>query len=81
MDLTLGKDIGLVMAKGVFCGLITVLTLLPASLLVFDKLITKTKHKVLLPEFKRLNTFSIKHYKFIIIAHLFRQPSTCQLQA
>lgn len=77
MDLTLGKDIGLVMAKGVFCGLITVLTLLPASLLVFDKLITKTKHKVLLPEFKRLNTFSIKHYKFIIIAALVIAVPAC----
>ena len=37
MSLTLGKDIGLVMAKGVIFGLITVLTIFPAVLLVFDK--------------------------------------------
>ena len=38
MELTLGKDLGIVMAKGVLLGLITVLTLFPALLLTFDKL-------------------------------------------
>ncbi len=70
MDLTLGTDIGIVMAKGVLCGLICVLTLFPALLMVGDKLIDKTKHKVLLPEFKKLQEFSTKHYKGIIIAFL-----------
>ena len=36
MNLSLGKDIGLVMAKGVFFGLVCVLTLFPALLLSFD---------------------------------------------
>ena len=70
MDLTLGTDIGIVMAKGVLWGLICVLTLFPALLMVGDKLIDKTKHKVLLPEFKKLQEFSIKHYKGIIAAFL-----------
>ena len=70
MDLTLGKDIGIVMAKGVICGLITVLTLFPSLLLVFDKLIEKTKHKELFPKFKRLNDFSIKNYVIIFILFL-----------
>lgn len=70
MDLTLGTDIGIVMAKGVLWGLICVLTLFPALLMVGDKLIDKTKHKVLLPEFKKLQEFSTKHYKGIIIAFL-----------
>ena len=70
MDLTLGTDIGIVMAKGVLWGLICVLTLFPALLMVGDKLIDKTKHKVILPEFKKIQEFSIKHYKGIIIAFL-----------
>lgn len=67
MNLTLGRDIGLVMAKGVVCGLICVLTLFPALLLVFDSLLEKTKHKVWLPQFKKVQEFSIKHYKIILI--------------
>ena len=67
MDLTLGKDIGLVMAKGVFFGLVCVLTLFPALLLALDKYIEKTKHKLLLPKFDKINSFSIKHYKVILI--------------
>lgn len=70
MDLTLGTDIGIVMAKGVLWGLICVLTLFPALLMVGDKLIDKTMHKVLFLEFKKLQEFSTKHYKGIIIAFL-----------
>ena len=43
MNLTLGRDIGIVMAKGVVFGLLCVIVLFPALLLVFDKLIQKTK--------------------------------------
>ncbi len=67
MDLTLGKDIGIVMAKGVICGVLCVLTVFPALLLVFDKLIEKTKHEVFLPKFKSLQKFSIKHYKLAVV--------------
>lgn len=70
MDLTLGKDIGIVMAKGVLCGLITVLTVLPALLLQCDKLITKTQHKDIFPEFKHVQNFAVKRYVAIIIAAL-----------
>lgn len=66
MDLTLGKDIGIVMSKGVICGVIVVLTLFPSLLLVFDNLISKTKHKSIFPTFKRLQKFSINHNKLII---------------
>ena len=45
MSLTLGKDIGLVMAKGVLFGIISVVTILPALLLEFDKLIEKLHTK------------------------------------
>ena len=67
MKLEIGKDIGLVMAKGVLIGLISVVTILPAMILVFDKLIQKTKHKEILPQFKHLQDFVVKHYKIITI--------------
>ena len=54
MNLTLGKDIGLVMAKGVLIGVITAVTTLPAMLLVFDKWVEKTKHKEILPRFEKV---------------------------
>ena len=67
MKLTLGTDIGLVMAKGVLFGIITVLTLFPAILLIFDKIIVKTKHKPIIPKFNLLNNFVVKHYKLIFV--------------
>lgn len=67
MDLTLGTDIGIVMAKGVILGLICVMTVFPACLLVFDGALEKTKHKVLLPQFQLLRKFSIRHQKGILI--------------
>lgn len=70
MKLTLGMDIGLVMAKGVLFGLICVLTVFPALILTFDKYIEKTNHRVFLPRFKRIQNFSIKYYKYIFAVFL-----------
>lgn len=67
MDLTLGTDIGLVMAKGVICGVISTLTLFPSLLLVFDGVIDKTAHRVLLPKFERVQDFVVKRYKLILV--------------
>lgn len=73
MRLTLGKDLGLVMAKGVFIGVLCVITLFPAMLLLFDKQINKTRHKTLTIKFDKLNNFVVRHYKtiFIIFVVLF----------
>lgn len=62
MQLTLGRDLGIVMAKGVLLGVICVLTLFPSLLLTFDKIITKTKHKTFIPNFKHLHNFIIEHH-------------------
>src|SRR5574344_3108625 len=70
MTLLLGKDIGLVMAKGVAFGVICVLTIFPALILIFDKTIDKTKHKEILPQFTKTKDFVIKHYKLILIIFL-----------
>jgi len=70
MDLTLGRDIGIIMAKGVLCGLVCVLSLFPALLLVFDSAIEKTKHKNFFPQFRRIQKFSIKHKNIILVLFL-----------
>lgn len=67
MDLTLGTDIGLVMAKGVIWGVVSTLTLFPSLLLVFDGVIDKTTHRVLLPKFERVQDFVVKRYKLILV--------------
>ena len=53
MSFTLGKDLGIVMAKGVVLGVIACVTILPSIILVFDKVIKKTKHRVVLPKMDR----------------------------
>ena len=68
MRLGLGKDIGLVMSKGVLIGLISTVTVLPAMLLVVEKLVNKYNHKVMLPEFNKLSEFTIKHKKTLFLA-------------
>ena len=65
MQLGLGKDIGIVMAKGVLFGVISVLTLYPSLLLYLDKYIAKTKHKPIIPKFKFVKPFILKYYKVI----------------
>lgn len=67
MSFTLGKDLGIVMAKGVVLGVIACVTVLPSMILVFDKAIEKTKHKVLLPEFKGIGNFVAKHYIVFVV--------------
>ena len=70
MRLTLGKDIGLVMAKGVVWGVLSVLTFFPALLLFFDKAIDKTKHRSLFPQFRRLQKFAATKYVLIGVVFL-----------
>lgn len=68
MKLTLGKDIGIVMAKGVLFGVITTVTVLPALLLIFDKPIHRFSHKTILPEFRKTSKFVSRKYKrFVVI--------------
>ena len=73
MRLGLGKDIGLVMSKGVLIGLIATITVLPAMLLVVEKLVNKYNHRVLLPEFDKVAEFTVKNKKklFTIFLVLF----------
>lgn len=73
MRLGLGKDIGLVMSKGVLIGLISTVTVLPAMLLMVENLVNKYNHKVMLPSFDKLSDFNIRHKKtlFLVAIGLF----------
>ena len=68
MSFTLGKDLGIVMAKGVVIGVIACVTILPSMILVCDKLIEKTKHKVIMPDLGRIAGWITKHYVVFAIA-------------
>ena len=70
MRLTLGRDIGIVMAKGVVLGVATVILVMPAFVLIFDKQITKHCHKSLIPSFDRVNTFVLRHRRGLVITFL-----------
>ncbi len=70
MQLGLGKDIGLVMAKGVLLGVLTVVTVLPSIILWFDKPIEKYRHRTLLPNFEPLNRRIIRHSKAWVLVFL-----------
>ncbi len=67
MSLTLGTDIGIVMAKGVVLGVICAITTFPALLLVCDKWIEKTRHREILPKFTKVRDFILKHRKAILV--------------
>ena len=70
MTFTLGLDLGVVMAKGVLLGVICCVTVLPSMILVFDKPISKTKHRPLIPDLGKIAPFVVNHYKIFVVIFL-----------
>ena len=68
MSFTLGKDLGIVMAKGVVFGVISCVTILPSILLIFDKAIEKTMHRSVMPSMEKPAKFITKHFKAFVAA-------------
>ncbi len=81
MKLTLGVDIGVVMAKGVAFGVLTVVTLFPALVLVFDPIITKTAHKSVVPDLSFIKRFVLKHYKIVLTVFVIGLPLSYYAQS
>ena len=54
MSFTLGRDLGIVMAKGVLFGVIGCITTLPALIILLDGPLQKTKHTALLHSMNKL---------------------------
>lgn len=74
MRMTLGRNIGLVMAKGVVFGIVTVVLVLPSLVLLCDKWIEKWRHKPLIPSLSKLNDFIVKHRVVFVILTLLLVP-------
>jgi predicted RND superfamily exporter protein len=81
MRLTLGRDIGIVMAKGVVLGVATVILVLPALLLLFDKQIEKHKHRSLLPDFTGVNRWVVGHRRWFVALFLLLFPPALYAQS
>lgn len=76
MSFTLGRDLGLVMAKGVLFGVVGCVTVLPAMILLLDKPLQKTKHKSLIPDMHRLSGGILKCFPlFLIVFVLLAAPA------
>ena len=76
MTFTLGKDLGIVMAKGVLFGVIGCITVLPSLILILDKPLSKMSHRSLIPDMKRLSAGIVKIFPvFVVIFALLVVPS------
>ena len=67
MTFTLGRDLGIVMAKGVFIGVIGCVTFLPSIILLFDKPLQKTKHRSLIPDMTKFSKKVIKIFPVFLV--------------
>ncbi len=67
MTFTLGRDLGIVMAKGVLIGVLGCVTILPSMILALDKPLAKTMHKSLIPKTKKLAVGLVKIFPVFLI--------------
>lgn len=74
MSFTLGKDLGIVMAKGVVLGVLSCLTLLPALILCLNKPLDKMMHKPLMPDMGCFSGWVVSHYKLLAVIFLLCIP-------
>jgi len=74
MSFTLGRDLGIVMAKGVLFGVIGSVTVLPALILLLDKPLQKTKHRSLIPNAEKLSKGIIKIFPVFLVLFLIILP-------
>ncbi len=74
MTFTLGKDLGIVMAKGVLLGVLGCVTVLPALILIFDKPLQKTKHRPLIKDMTKFSKKIIHVFPVFIIVFVLLIP-------
>ncbi len=67
MSFTLGRDLGIVMSKGVILGLLGTVVLLPCVIRLLDGVIEKTSHTPLLPDVGGIGRFVRKHYRALAV--------------
>lgn len=66
MRFKIGEDLGLVLAKGVFLSLVTVVLLQPCLMLLTNKIARKTQHRIVVPKFKNVASYAVTHRKTIV---------------
>ncbi len=74
MTFTMGRDLGIVMAKGVLLGVIGSVTVLPALILVFDKPLQKTRHRSLLPDMSGFSKGVVRIFPVFLIVFVLLIP-------
>ena len=67
MTFTMGRDLGIVMAKGVILGVIGCVTVLPSLILCFDKPLQATKHRSLIPDTAKLAKGIVKAFPVFLV--------------
>ena len=67
MSFTLGRDLGLVMAKGVVLGVVGCVTLLPALILLLDKPLQRTRHRSLIPDMRGFSRAVCKAFPVLLV--------------
>lgn len=76
MSYTMGMDIGLVMAKGCLLGVIGSVTILPSLILLFDKPLTKTMHRALIPDMSKAAAWITGHsWAFLLLFAVILVPA------
>ncbi|MDD4124653.1 MAG: efflux RND transporter permease subunit [Eubacteriales bacterium] len=70
MKFRIGLDIGAVLTKGIICSLLMSFFFLPCIILMFDRLLEKTRHKAIIPRINKIAAFSYKTRKVIPAAAL-----------
>ena len=70
MSFTLGRDLGIVMAKGVVFGVIGCVTVLPALILVFDKPLQHSRHRSIIPNMKGIANFLTRRFPIFLAVFL-----------
>ena len=76
MSFTLGRDLGIVMAKGVVLGVIGCVTILPSMILLLDKPLQKTRHRSLIPDLSGFAKGVCRHFPvFLVIFALLIAPA------
>ena len=61
MTYRIGINLGIVMAKGCVIGVIASVTLLPSLILLFDRVLMKTRHKPLIPDMNKAAKLLTSH--------------------
>ena len=76
MSFTMGRDLGIVMAKGVILGVAGCVTVLPAMILLLDPVLKKTSHRPLIPDMGKFSKKAVKIFPvFLIVFALLIAPA------